>query len=124
VRKTGGFALKGLAFLVAPLIFGMIVATIHGWSGLTDSPRLLAGWATLLALCVVLPIFLRRAGRAVMGHEPAAADRRALRTGLLAAALAVIAIVLVPWRELGDWLSATLSEITGMPLVSPGGGGR
>jgi hypothetical protein len=124
VKKTGGFVLKGLAFLVAPLVFGMIVATIQGWSGLTDSPRLLAGWATLLALCVVLPIFLRRAGRAVMGHEAAEADRRALRTGLLAAALAVIAIVLVPWRELGDWLSATLSEITGIPLVSLGGGGR
>lgn len=123
-HHTGGFVLKGLAFLVAPFVFGMIVATIQGWSALRASPRLLAGWMTLLALSVVVPVFLRRAGRAVMGHEPPEADRRAMRAGLLAAGLALLAVFLVPWRELGEWLSATLSDLTGMPVVSPGRSGR
>jgi len=124
MRKTGGFVLKALAFLIAPFVFGMIVATVSGWNGLRENPRLLAGWLTLLLLAVVTPFVLRRAGRAVMGHEPAEADRRAWRAGLLAAGLAVVALFLVPWRDLADWLAATLSETTGIPVVSPGGGGR
>ena len=120
MKHTGGFVLKGLAFLVAPIFFGMAVATVKGWSGLKESPRLLAGWVTLLVLAVVIPFFLRRAGRMMMGHEPAEADRRAWRAGIAAACLAALALFLVPWRELADWLSATLSDLTGIPIVSRG----
>jgi hypothetical protein len=101
----------------------MLVATVQGWSALQANPRLLAGWMTLLALAAVLPFFLRKAGRAAMGHEPPAADRRALRAGLLAGGLAILAVFLVPWRELAEWLSGTLSDLTGMPVVSPKRGG-
>jgi hypothetical protein len=120
VKHAGGFVLKGLAFLLAPFFFGMAVATVQGWSGLKASPRLLAGWVTLLALAALMPFVLRRAGRAMLGHEPVEADRRAWRAGIVAAGLAALALFLVPWRELADWLSATLSELTGMPIVSRG----
>lgn len=120
MRKTSGYALKGLAFLLAPFLFGMLVATVQGWDALSGNARLLAGWFVLLLFSVVFPLFLARAGRAVMGHERASADRRAWRTGIAALCVAAVAVFLVPWRDLADWLASTLSELTGMPIVSPG----
>lgn len=117
MRHTRGYALKALSFLLAPFFFGMLVATTKGWQGLVGRPRLLAGWAVLLLLAVVFPLFLALAGRVAMGHEPARADRRALGAGVASLTLAAVAVFLVPWRELGDWMSATLSEMTGMPFL-------
>jgi hypothetical protein len=35
----------------------------------------------------------------------------------------VASILLVPsWRDLGDWLSGTLSDLTGIPIVTDPGG--
>ncbi len=122
MRRTSGYVLKGLAFLLSPFLFGMLVATVQGWESLSGNRRLLAGWFFLLLFSVVFPLFLARAGRAVMGHEPAETDRRAWRTGFVAFGVAAVAVFLVPWRDLADWLAATLSELTGMPIVSPGPG--
>ena len=93
----------------------MLVATVKGWQGLQGNSRLLAGWLVLLLLAVAFPLFLAMAGRVSMGHEPARADRLALHAGIASLALAAVALFLVPWRDLADWLSATLSELTGMP---------
>jgi len=122
VRRVGGYALKGMAFLLAPFFFGMLVATGRGWQALTRSPRLLTGWVALLFLAAVFPFFLALAGRAAMGHQTREADRRAWRAGIASLSLAAVAVFLVPWRELAAWLSATLSEMTGMPLLAPGEG--
>jgi hypothetical protein len=121
-RKAAGHALKAVAFLLAPFPFGLAVATIRGWSGLTASGRLLAGWMMLIAFSVALPLFLRRAGRAVLGHESARLDRRLLWTGLASLALAVAAAVTVPWRELTAWLVSTLTDLTGFSVPVPANG--
>jgi hypothetical protein len=65
-----------------------------------------------------LPLFLARAGRAAMGHEPAVEARRAWRTGAAALVVGAAALLLVPsWRGLGSWLAETLSDLTGVPIV-------
>jgi hypothetical protein len=116
LRRFAAHALKALAFLVAPLFVGMLAATIKGWAGLAGNLRLAAGWAVLLGFALALPLFLTRAGRAALGHEPPEAARLAWKTGLLAAALGGLAAFLVPWRDLLEWISSTLSELTGVPV--------
>ena len=123
MRHVAGYALKSFGFFLAPLFVGLLVATWKGWDALATNPRLLAAWAALLVFFFVLPLFLARAGRAAMGHEPREDARRAWRTGAAALVVGAAALLLVPsWRDLGEWLSGTLSDLTGIPIVtSPGG---
>jgi hypothetical protein len=54
-----------------------------------------------------------------MGHEPEKEARRVWRTGAAALIVGAAAVVLIPsWRELGNWLAETLSELTGIPVVT------
>ena len=124
MRHVAGYALKSVGFFLAPIFIGLLVATWKAWDTLSGNPRLLAGWGALLVFFFVLPLFLARAGRAAMGHEPRDEARRAWRTGAAALVVGAAAILLVPsWRDLGDWISGTLSDLTGIPIVS-GQGGR
>ena len=119
MRHVAGYALKSFGFFLAPIFMGLLVATWKGWDTLSASPRLLAGWGALLVFFFVLPLFLARAGRAAMGHEPRDEARRAWRTGAAALVVGAAAILLVPsWRDLGDWISGTLSDLIGIPIVS------
>src|SRR6185503_19364557 len=84
VRHVAGYALKSFGFFLAPIFMGLLVATWKGWDTLSSSPRLLAGWGALLVFFFVLPLFLARAGRAAMGHEPRDEARRVWLTGAAA----------------------------------------
>jgi hypothetical protein len=121
VKHVAGYALKSVGFFLWPLFIGLLVATWRGWETLAANPRLLAGWAALVAFFFLLPLFLARAGRAAMGHEPEREARRAWSTGAAALAMGIAAIFLIPsWRDLGNWLAQTLSELTGIPIVTEG----
>jgi hypothetical protein len=118
MRHVAGYALKSFGFFLAPIFFGLLVATWKGWDTLAANPRLLAGWGALLVFFFVFPLFLARVGRAAMGHEPHDEARRAWRTGAAALVVGAAAILLVPsWRDLGEWISITLSDLTGIPIV-------
>ena len=119
MRHVAGYALKSFGFFLAPIFIGLLVATWKGWDTLAANPRLHAGWGALLVFFFVQPLFLARAGRAAMAHEPRDEARRAWRTGAAALVVGAAAILLVPsWRDLGDWISGTLSDLTGIPIVS------
>jgi hypothetical protein len=121
VKHVGGYALKSFGFFLAPIFVGLLVATWKGWPTLAANPRLLAGWAVLLVFFFMLPLFLSRAGRAALGHEPERDSRRVWRTGAAALVVGAAAVLLIPsWRDLGAWLSETLSELTGIPIVTEG----
>jgi hypothetical protein len=123
MRHVAGYALKSFGFFLAPIFFGLLVATWKGWDTLAKNPRLLAGWGALLVFFFVFPLFLARAGRAAMGHEPRGEARRAWRTGAAAVVVGAAAVLLVPsWRVLEDWISTTLSDLTGIPIVTAPGG--
>lgn len=118
MKHVAGYGLKAFAFLLTPIFVGLLAVTWKGWSTLSESPRLLAGWAALLTFFFVFPLFLARAGRAAMGHEPELEAKRVWRTGAAALVVGAAAIVLVPsWRDLGGWLAGTLSDLTGVPIV-------
>jgi len=124
VKHVAGYALKAFGFFLAPIFVGLLVATWKGWETLSPNPRLLAAWGALLVFFFVLPLFLARAGRAAMGHEPREEAQRAWRTGAAALVVGAAALLLVPsWRDLGEWISVTLSDLTGIPIVT-GQGGR
>ena len=119
MKHVAGYALKSLGFFLAPIFIGLLVATWQGWETLASDPRLLAGWGMLLVFFFVLPLFLARAGRAAMGHEPEREARRVWRTGAAALVVGMAALVLIPsWRDLGNWLAGTLSDLTGIPIVT------
>lgn len=123
MRHVAGYALKSVGFFLAPIFIGLLIATWKGWETLSANPRLLAAWGALLVFFFVLPLFLARAGRAAMGHEPHDEAGRAWRTGAAALIVGAAAILLVPsWRDLGEWLSGTLSDLTGIPIVTDRGG--
>lgn len=123
MKHVGGYALKSFGFFLAPIFVGLLVATWKGWPALAANPRLLAGWGALLVFFFVLPLFLSRAGRAALGHEAARESRRVWRTGAAALVVGAAAVLLIPsWRDLGAWLSETLSELTGIPIVTEGRG--
>ena len=70
-----------------------------------------------------MPLFLTRAGRAAMGHEPPEEAHRVWRTGAAALVVGAAVLLLVPsWRDLGLWLSETLSEVSGIPVIPVGRG--
>ena len=118
MKHVAGYGLKGLAFLLMPIFIGLLAVTWKGWSTLSGSPRLLAGWAALLIFFFVFPLFRARAGRAAMGHEPELEARRVWKTGAAALVVGAAALFLVPsWRGLGGWLAETLSDLTGVPIV-------
>ena len=118
MRHVAGYALKSFGFFLAPIFIGLLVATWKGWETLSPNPRLLAGWGALVVFFFVLPLFLTRAGRAAMGHEPREEARRAWLTGAAALVVGAAALLLVPsWRDLGNWISGTLSDLTGIPVV-------
>jgi hypothetical protein len=122
VKHVGGYVLKSLGFFLAPIFVGLLVATWKGWPTLAAQPRMLIGWGALLVFFFVLPLFLARAGRAAMGHEPEREARRVWRTGAAALVVGAVAFLLIPsWKDLGGWLSNTLSELTGIPIVSDEG---
>jgi hypothetical protein len=122
VKHAGGYVLKSLGFFLAPIFVGLLVATWKGWPTLAAQPRMLVGWAALLVFFFVLPLFLARAGRAAMGHESEHEARRVWRTGAAALVVGAAAFLLIPsWKDLGGWLSNTLSELTGIPIVSDEG---
>ena len=124
MKHVAGYALKAFGFFLAPIFVGLLVATWKGWETLSPNPRLLAAWGALLVFFFVLPLFLARAGRAAMGHEPREEAQRAWRTGAAALVVGAAALLLVPsWRDLGEWISVTLSDLTGIPIVT-GQGGR
>jgi len=119
VRHVAGYALKGIGFFLAPVFVGLLVATWRGWETLAADPRLLAGWGALVVFFFVFPLFLSRAGRAAMGHEPAEEARRVWRTGAAALLVGAAAILLIPsWRDVAAWLSEILSDLTGVPIVT------
>lgn len=119
MRHVAGYALKAFGFFLAPIFIGLLVATWKGWEALSANPRLLAAWGALLVFFFVLPLFLARAGRAAMGHEPRDEARRVWRTGAAALVVGAAALLLVPsWRDLGEWISGTLSDLTGIPVVT------
>lgn len=119
MKHVGGYGLKALAFLLTPIFVGLLVATWRGWSTLAESPRLLAGWAAVVTFFFVLPLFLGRAGRAMMGHEPEVEAKRVWRTGAAALVVGAAALLLVPsWRDLASWIAETLSDLTGVPIVT------
>jgi len=123
MRHVAGYALKSLGFFFAPIFIGLLVATWKGWPTLAGNPRLLAGWGALIVFFFVMPLFLARAGRAAMGHEPREEAHRVWRTGAAVLVVGAAALLLVPsWRDLGLWLSDTLSELTGIPMVPVGSG--
>jgi hypothetical protein len=118
LKHVAGYGLKALGFLLTPIFVGLLVVTLKGWGMLASSPRLLAGWAAVVTFFFVFPLFLGRAGRAAMGHEPEVEARRVWRTGAAALVVGAAAILLVPsWRDLGGWLAGTLSDLTGVPIV-------
>jgi hypothetical protein len=122
MKHVAGYALKSVGFFLAPIFIGLLVATWKGWDALSRNPRLLAGWGALLVFFFVLPLFLTRAGRAAMGHEPRDEARRVWLTGAAALVVGAAALLLVPsWRDLGDWISGTLSDLTGIPIVPSAG---
>lgn len=122
MRHVGGYALKSLGFFFGPIFVGLLVATWKGWPTLAENPRLLAGWGVLLVFFFMVPLFLSRAGRAALGHEAERDARRVWRTGAAALVVGAAAVLLIPsWRDLGAWLSETLSELTGIPIVTEGG---
>jgi hypothetical protein len=121
MRHVAGYALKGFGFFLSPIFVGLLVATWRGWPTLVENPRLLAGWGALVVFFFVMPLFLKRAGRAAMGHEPREEAHRVWRTGAAALLVGAAALVLIPsWRDLGAWLSETLSDLTGMPILTDG----
>ncbi|HEY6066478.1 MAG TPA: hypothetical protein VIY96_09995 [Thermoanaerobaculia bacterium] len=118
-QHVGGYVLKSFGFFLWPIFVGLLVATWLGWTTLAGNPRLLAGWGTILVFFFVLPLFLSRAGRAAMGHEPEREARRVWRTGAAALIVGAAALLLIPsWRDLSVWLAETLSEATGIPIVT------
>jgi hypothetical protein len=122
MKHVAGYALKSFGFFLAPIFIGLLVATWKGWDALSRNPRLLAGWGALLVFFFVLPLFLARAGRAAMGHEPREEARRVWLTGAAALVVGAAALLLVPsWRDLGEWISGTLSDLTGIPIVPSAG---
>jgi len=122
MKHVAGYALKSFGFFLAPIFIGLLVATWKGWDALSRNPRLLAGWGALLVFFFVLPLFLARAGRAAMGHEPREEARRVWLTGAAAVVVGAAALLLVPsWRDLGEWISGTLSDLTGIPIVPSAG---
>jgi hypothetical protein len=122
MKHVAGYALKSFGFFLAPIFIGLLVATWKGWDALSRNPRLLAGWGALVIFFFVLPLFLTRAGRAAMGHEPREEARRVWLTGAAALVVGAAALLLVPsWRDLGDWISGTLSDLTGIPIVPSAG---
>jgi hypothetical protein len=122
MKHVAGYALKSFGFFLAPIFIGLLVATWKGWDALSRNPRLLAGWGALLVFFFVLPLFLARAGRAAMGHEPREEARRVWLTGAAAFVVGAAALLLVPsWRDLGEWISGTLSDLTGIPIVPSAG---
>ena len=85
-------------------------------------PAVARGLGSLLVFFFVLPLFLARAGRAAMGHEPREEARRVWLTGAAAFVVGAAALLLVPsWRDLGEWISGTLSDLTGIPIVPSAG---
>lgn len=122
MRHVAGYTLKAVGFLLAPVFVGLLVATWKGWSTLAASPRMLLGWAALVVFFFVMPLFLARAGRAAMGHEPPVEARRAWKTGAAALLVGAVAVLLIPsWRDLVFWLSETVSDLTGIPIVTERG---
>ncbi len=118
MKHFAGYGLKAFAFLLTPILIGLLAVTLKGWSTLSESPRLLAGWAAIVTFFFVFPLFLARAGRAAMGHEPELEAKRVWKTGAAALVVGAAAIFLVPsWRDLGGWLAGTLSDLTGVPIV-------
>lgn len=120
-KHVAGYVLKSFGFFLWPVFVGLLVATWKGWPKLAASPRLLAAWGALVVFFFLLPLFLSRAGRAAMGHEPEREARRVWRTGAATLAVGAVAFLLVPsWRDLGAWISETLSDLTGIPIVTEG----
>jgi len=121
-RRNSSTLRRSFGFFLAPIFIGLLVATWKGWDALSRNPRLLAGWGALLVFFFVLPLFLARAGRAAMGHEPREEARRVWLTGAAAFVVGAAALLLVPsWRDLGEWISGTLSDLTGIPIVPSAG---
>ena len=118
-QHVGGYVLKSFGFFLWPVFVGLLIATSLGWPKLAASPRLLAGWGALLVFFFVLPLFFSRAGRAAMGHEAEREAGRVWRTGAAALIVGTAAFLLIPsWHDLGVWLGVTLSEVTGIPILT------
>jgi hypothetical protein len=124
MRRIAGHAFKAFAFLLVPLFVVLVAGTVKGWRGLASNPRLAAGWALLLGFAFVLPLFLSRVARAAIGHEPEQEARTVWRTGVAALLLGALALFVLPWRDLLQWVSTTLSNLTGVPVLAPEGSAR